>query len=424
MKVFKDAEGKRTADVSVESPVKDILDAVRSTGDEAVLDYAEKFDGCRPASLRVERGTIEEAYSKVPPETVESLEFAAHRIRDFAKRQRESLRDLRYEISPGVVLGHRLIPVGSCGCYVPGGRYPLPSTALMSIIPAKVAGVERIAAASPAGKGVNGPQTGGFHPDPTVLVAMDLAGADEIYCMGGAQAIGAFTYGTKSVAPVDIVVGPGNRYVMEAKRQVAGIVGIDLLAGPSEAAIIADDSVNPRWVAVDALSCCEHDPHSWSVLILTSEKLAEDVAAEIDAELRTLETAEIAGRTWKENGKILVADSLDEAVSLSDSLAPEHLQVMTENGPVLAARLRNFGSLFIGPYAPVPFGDYVSGPNHTLPTAGSARFSSGLNVNTFLKISAFQEISAAAGRYLAPHCSRLAEAEGLYGHKRSAELRK
>jgi histidinol dehydrogenase/sulfopropanediol 3-dehydrogenase len=424
MIVFKDAKERQNTGESVESAVKDILEAVKSRGDDAILDYAEKFDGSRPPSIRVEPWTMKEAYSQIDSETRESLEFAADRIRAFAQRQRESLKELRWEISPGVVLGHRLIPIASCGCYVPAGRYPLPSSALMSIIPARVAGVERVAAASPAGRSL-----GGIHP--AVLVAMDLAGADEVYCMGGAQAIGAFAYGTQSVAPVDIVAGPGNQYVTEAKRQVGGAsagsgrrgVGIDMLAGPSEAVIIADESTDPRWIAADALSRCEHDPNSWSVLLLTSVKLAEAVTAEIANELKSLETAELAGRTWENNGKILVVESLDEAVALSDSIAPEHLQVMTADSSGTAARLRNFGSLFIGRFAPVPFGDYVSGPNHILPTSGRARFSNGLNVNTFIKVSTFQEITAEGGKFLSPHCVRLAEMEGLYGHRKSAELR-
>ncbi|MDR1979482.1 MAG: histidinol dehydrogenase [Synergistaceae bacterium] len=420
MIVFKDAEKRRDSGESVESAVREILDAVKRSGDEAVLGYTEKFDGYRPSAIRVETKTIKEAYSKVDAETVESLEFAAGRIEGFARRQRESLRELRYEISPGVVLGHRLIPVASCGCYVPAGRYPLPSSALMSIIPARVAGVGRIAAASPASAGVDGGRDG-IHP--AVLVAMDLAGVDEVYRMGGAQAIGAFAYGTRSVAGVDIVVGPGNKYVTEAKRQVSGAVGIDMLAGPSEAVIIADESVEPRWIAADALSRCEHDPNSWSILLLTSMELAKTVAAEIDNELQNLKTVELAGQTWKNNGKILVVDSLEEAADLSDAIAPEHLQVMTADSAGLAARLRNFGSLFVGRYAPVPFGDYVSGPNHILPTSGCARFSNGLNVNTFIKVSTFQEITVEGARFLSPRCARLAEIEGLYGHRRSAELR-
>ena len=421
MKIFKEAARKQRADaegekISVERTVGDIIDSIRAGGDKAVLDYAEKFDGFRPSALRVDADAVRKAYSAVESETVQNLKFAAGRIRDFAARQHDSFKELRCEITPGVTLGHRLIPVKSCGCYVPAGRYPLPSSALMSIIPARIVGVERIAAASPASK-----ETGGIHP--AVLVAMDIAGADEIYCMGGAQAIAAFAYGTPSVPPVDVVVGPGNRYVTEAKRQVAGTVGIDMLAGPSEAVIIADESADPVWIAADALSNCEHDSNSWSVLILTGEKLAKEVTAAIEAELKRLATAELAGQTWNDNGRILVADSLDEAVRLSDEIAPEHIQVMTEDSAAVAGKLRDFGSLFIGRYAPVSFGDYVSGPNHILPTSRSARFSSGVNTLTFLKISSFQEITSEGGKFLSPHCAYLAGIEGLHGHRRSAELR-
>jgi histidinol dehydrogenase/sulfopropanediol 3-dehydrogenase len=326
------------------------------------------------------------------------------------------MRELRYEISPGVCLGHRLIPICACGCYVPAGRYPLPSSALMSIIPARVAGVERVAAASPASRASHG-----IHP--AVLVAMDIAGADEVYCMGGAQAIGAFTYGTESVAPVDIVAGPGNRYVTEAKRQVSGTVGIDMLAGPSEVVIIADESADPAWIASDAISNCEHDTNSWAILLLTSEKLAELAASHIDAKLEALETANVAGEAWRNNGRILTVDSPDEAAAICNDIAPEHVQVMTRDSAGVASMLRNFGSLFIGPYAPVPFGDYVSGPNHILPTGRGARFSNGVNVGAFIKISTYQEITRDGGSYLSPRCAYLAGMEGLHAHRRSAEIR-
>ena len=412
----KQATGTEAENASVERVVREIVENVRVGGDKAVLDYTEKFDEYRPTALRVEDGEVKKAYSAVSPEAVENLKFAADRIKNFAQRQRDAFKELRFEISPGVTLGHRLIPIKSCGCYVPAGRYPLPSSALMSIIPARVAGVERVAAASPASN-----ETGGVHP--AVLVAMDIAGVDEIYCMGGAQAIAAFAYGTSSVPSVDIVVGPGNQYVTEAKRQLAGTVGIDLLAGPSETVIIADESTDPMWIAVDALSCCEHDDDAWSVVLLTSEKLAEDVMRAIETELERLETAELAGQTWARNGRIIVADSIDEAVKLSDEIAPEHLQVMTNDSASVAAKLRNFGSLFVGRYAPVPFGDYLSGPNHILPTSGCARFSNGLNVLNFLKISSFQEITVDGGKYLSPRCAYLAGVEGLHGHRRSALLR-
>lgn len=416
MKVFKEAEKATAAGESVESVVRAIIETVKAGGDQALADYSRKFDGASPQNIRVSPEEVKAAWAQVDRETIDSLQFAAGRIRNFAERQLASLSELRYEISPGVVLGHRLLPIASCGCYVPAGRYPLPSSALMSAIPAKVAGVERVAACSPPSQG-----RGGIHP--AVLVAMDMAGVDEIYCMGGSQAIAAFACGTQTIKAVDIIVGPGNQYVTEAKRQVSGLVGIDMLAGPSEAVIIADESVNPRWIAVDALSRCEHDPNSWSVLLLSSWKLAQEVSALIDQELTALKTAELAAQSWRHNCRIIVVDSMDEAVEISDEIAPEHLQVMCADSPGLAGRLRNFGSLFIGPYAPVPFGDYVSGPNHILPTSRCARFSNGVNATTFIRICSFQEISAEGGRFLSPHCASLAGLEGLYAHQLSARLR-
>lgn len=414
---FKKAErnlGEEKA--SVEQVVREIIRNVQQSGDKAILDYTSKFDGITLDSVRVPREALKEAYAKVAPETIENLKFAAARIRDFAEHQKSCLKELRYEITPGVTLGHRLVPIESCGCYVPAGRYPLPSSALMSIIPAKVAGVKRVAACSPASKGQNG-----IHP--AVLVAMDLAGVDEIYCMGGAQAIAAYALGTESVEPVDIIVGPGNKFVTEAKRQVSGAVGIDMLAGPSEVVIIADESANPKWVAADSLVRCEHDPNSWTILVTTSEKLAREVTAEIEAQLKTLKTAELAGQSWRNNGRILIVDSLDEAVKVTNEIAPEHLQVMTKDSAATAEKLENFGSLFIGHYAPVPFGDYVSGPNHILPTLKCSRFSNGVFVGTFIKISSIQEITAEGAKMLSGPCAHLAGVEGLFGHQYSAQLR-
>jgi histidinol dehydrogenase/sulfopropanediol 3-dehydrogenase len=253
---------------------------------------------------------------------------------------------------------------------------------------------------------------------------MDLAGVDEAYCMGGAQAIAAYAFGTQSVPRVDIIVGPGNRFVTEAKRQVGGAVGIDMLAGPSETLIIADDTAQSRLVAVDLLSQCEHDPNSRAILVTTSRRLAEEVQKGIQEELKTLGTAALAGQTWEDNGQVILADSLDEAIEISDGLAPEHLQVMTAGDGELAARLRNYGSLFIGRYDPVPFGDYVSGPNHTLPTGATARFSNGIWVGTFIKASTYERVTPEGAATLAQHCSHLAGVEGLLAHQRSADLRK
>ena len=419
MIVFKEAEksiSNKEKD-TVESTVREIISNVQSNGDKALKEYTEKFDKHSLERFTVTKEEMKAAYSQVAPETIEHLNFSAKRIKDFAEHQRNCIKELNYEISPGVTLGHRIIPIESCGCYVPAGRHPLPSSALMSIIPAKVAGVKRIAACSPISGNFNG-----IHP--AVLVAMDIAGVDEIYCMGGAQAIAAYAYGTESIKPVDIIVGPGNKFVTEAKRQVSGVVGIDMLAGPSEVAIIADESANPRWVAADSLARCEHDPNSWTIVVTTSKKLAEDVLSNIDEVAKTLKTAELAMQSWHNNSKIIIADSMQEAIDITNDIAPEHLQVMTKDSEEVAKKLHNFGSLFVGYYAPVPFGDYVSGTNHILPTMRCSRFSNGVFVGTFLKISSVQTITKDGAQVLSPHCAYLAGIEGLFGHQYSAELRK
>lgn len=418
MIVIKDAERNLTQEKnSVEEAVRDILSNVKCQGDKAILDYTEKFDKLRLNGIAVAKEEIKVAYGKVSPETIENLNFSAKRIQDFAEHQKSCLKEFSYEISPGVTLGHRIIPIESCGCYVPAGRYPLPSSALMSVIPARVAGVKRIAACSPANK-----EFGGIHP--AVLVAMDIAGADEVYCMGGAQAIGAYAYGTDTLKAVDIIVGPGNKYVTEAKRQVSGNVGIDMLAGPSEVVIIADETADPKWVAADSLARCEHDPNSWTVIVTTSKVIVHKILSHIEGEAKTLATAEVAMSSWKNNSRIILAEDMEEAVKITNDIAPEHLQVMTKDSREVANKLHNFGSLFIGHYAPVAFGDYVSGTNHILPTLRCSRFSNGVFVGTFLKMSSVQEITKEGAQMLSPHCAYLAGIEGLLGHQYSAELRK
>lgn len=417
MEYIKKAKGNLSVQDGIQEVVAAILEQVKSEGDRALLELTERYDGVRLTSLKVPREETEKAYQQVPHETVENLKFAAEQIRFFALQQLSCLKPLECQNIPGVTLGHRLIPVPSCGAYVPAGRYPLPSTALMSIIPAKVAGVRRVSACSPPTRAYSG-----IHP--VVLVAMDIAGADEVYCMGGAQAIAAYAYGTASVSPVDMIVGPGNRFVTEAKRQVSGQVGIDMLAGPSEVLIIADDSASPRYVAVDLLAKCEHDPASVAILVTTSRGLAEKVEDMIREELQTLGTAELAAKTWEENGQIILVDSLEEAAEVSDRIAPEHLQLQTCNNEMLVSSLHNYGSLFIGDYAPVAFGDYVSGTNHTLPTMGCARFTNGVWVGTFLKVASYQRVTREGAAALAGPCSHLAGVEGLLAHQRAAKLRK
>lgn len=416
MNVLKEAAKTDSDAVEVAHLVADLIADVHNRGDTAVLELTKRFDGVDLEALEVPHRALKHAYDRVEPATIESLEFAAEQLRGFAARQLDCLKPLRCETLPGVTLGHRLIPVKSVGAYVPAGRYPLPSTALHSVVPAKVAGVEHVAACSPASKGHDG-----IHP--AVLVALDIAGADRIFCMGGAQAIAAFAYGTESVPPVQLLVGPGNKFVTEAKRQVSGRVRIDLLAGPSEVLIIADDSADPRWVAVDLLAKCEHDPSSIAWLVTTSPELGRRVLDAVPEECETLGTGQLALQTWQNNGRVILVDTLEEAAAVSDDFAPEHLQLMTARDDELVDLLSNYGSLFVGPYAPVAFGDYVSGTNHTLPTMHSAKFMNGLWVGTFLKTLSIQELTADGATHLAGHCAHLASVEGLLAHQRSAQLR-
>jgi histidinol dehydrogenase/sulfopropanediol 3-dehydrogenase len=416
MKVLKEAAKVTTDTSEVAQLVAELLVKVREEGDSAVLKLTEKYDGVELEALEVPARALKDAYDRVEPETVASLEFAAEQLRAFASRQLECLQTLQFESLPGIVLGHRLVPVRSVGAYVPAGRYPLPSTALHSVIPAKVAGAGHVAACSPPSGG-----HGGIHP--AVLVALDIAGVDQVFCMGGAQAIAAFAYGTESVPAVDLIVGPGNKFVTEAKRQISGRIGIDMLAGPSEVLIIADDSADAQWVAVDLLAKCEHDPNSISWLVTTSPELAEQVLEIIPVECETLGTGELALQTWEDNGRIILVDSLEEAACVSEGFAPEHLQVMTQRDEEVVEQLSNYGSLFVGPYAPVAYGDYVSGTNHTLPTMHSAKFMNGLWVGTFLKTLSIQRLTAEGSDHLAGHCAQIAGVEGLLAHQRSAELR-
>lgn len=344
------------------------------------------------------------------------LRQAAEHIRAFARAQRDCIRELDgFSTVENSVLGHRIIPVSSCGCYVPGGSYPLFSTALMLIIPAKVAGVERVAVCSPAVRGKRS-----IHYK--TLVAMDLAGADEIYAVGGAQSIAALAYGTDQIQAVDMIVGPGNQYVAEAKRQCFGQVGIDFFAGPSEVMALADGSANPEVLAADMLAQSEHDRMAKGIVVTTSRELGMAVIEAVQRQLSTLETAGIAASSWNTYGEVILADSLDEAVEIANRYAPEHLEVIVEDESILP-RLVNFGSLFIGQETGEVFGDYASGTNHTLPTVRAARYTGGVWVGTFLKVCTFQRFQRGAMREIAPLVSRMARGEGLIAHARAAELR-
>jgi histidinol dehydrogenase/sulfopropanediol 3-dehydrogenase len=420
-KTIKEARKKTyEQDQELSRTVMNIIAKVWACGEEAILRYAEQFDHVRLETVRVDAETVRAAYTKVPEETVRHLTFAAERIRAFAKDQLRCLQSLSGISSiPGVELGHRLIPVKRCGCYIPSGRYPLPSSALMSVAVAKVAGVQQVAACSPPFAG-----SGAIHP--AVLVAMDIAGADEIFCMGGAQAIAAYAYGAGCVQKVDLIAGPGNRFVTEAKRQVMGDVGIDGLAGPSEVLIIADKSANPRYVAIDLLAQAEHDPNARPMLVSTDQGLIDKTLAELDRLLETLPTQELAAQSWSDNGAIFLVDSLDDAAALSDEIAPEHVEVLIADDTKardLAKQLSNYGSLFVGSFAPVVFGDFVSGTNHILPTLGTARYANGLWVGTFIKTPVHQIVSEQGCKNLAASAMHLAELEGLFAHREAVRLR-
>lgn len=409
-------EADRTA---LRETVGGIIDNVIHNGDNALIEYNRRFDNCERKTLRISREEIEEAYRQVSSEDLEDIRKAAANIRAFAEAQKGTLGELRdFSPSEGIMLGHRVIPVDSCCCYVPGGGYPLYSTALMLGIPAKTAGVRRVTACSPVIRG-----TDTIHPK--TLVAMDIAGIDEIYAVGGAQAIAAFSYGTDQIEPVNMIVGPGNSFVTEAKRQCYGKVGIDFVAGPSEVLVIADGHADPEVIAADILAQSEHDREAKGLVVTTDEALGKAIIDAVEKQLPTLDTEEIARSSWNDFGEIIVADSLEEAVDYANKYAPEHLEVNVEDSRTdyVVNSLRNYGSLFIGGNTAEVFGDYASGTNHTLPTLGAARYTGGVWVGTFLKTCTYQRMSSDAMMGIAPLVSNLARGEGLIGHARAAEIR-
>lgn len=397
--------------------VTDIIEDVRENGDGALLRYNQKFDGCDRIRLRVSREEIEQAYHELTNNEVLDIRQAAENIRNFAQAQKGTAKELpSFTPSPGVTLGHRIIPVQACCCYVPGGGYPLYSTALMLAVPAKVAGVRRVTACSPANKG-----TSRIHPK--TLVAMDIAGVDEIYTVGGAHAVAAFSYGTDQIKAVDLIVGPGNSYVTEAKRQCYGQVGIDFIAGPSEVLVIADDTAEPDLIATDLLAQSEHDRLAQGIVVTTSERLGLKIIAEVEKQLETLETAPIARESWQTYGEVIVVDSLEDAINIANERAPEHLEIELEDNESILPKLYNYGSLFIGKYTAEVFGDYASGTNHTLPTLRAARYTGGVWVGTFQKICTHQTFTREAMLAMAPLVSRMARGEGLIAHAHAAEFR-
>jgi sulfopropanediol 3-dehydrogenase len=408
-----DAE-KFEADREVRRTVEAILDDVVQRGDVAVRELSAKFDKWEPEDFRLSATEISALIDGLPTQVIDDIRFAQAQIRRFAEVQRAALRDVEVETLPGVRLGHKNIPVASVGCYVPGGRYPMVASAHMSVLTAKVAGVKRVAACTPPLNGV---------PPAATVAAMALAGADEIYLLGGIQAVAAMALGTPSIAAVDMLVGPGNAFVAEAKRQLFGRVGIDLLAGPTETLIIADDTADAEMCATDLLGQAEHGPTSPAILLTTSAKIANELQGEIDRQLGYLATAEIAGSAWRDHGQIILCDTDEEMVSEADRIASEHVQVLTREPRWFLERMTNYGSLFLGKETNVAYGDKVIGTNHTLPTKRAARYTGGLWVGKFLKTVTYQEVSPEATAMIGEYCSRLCAIENFAAHKEQADLR-
>jgi sulfopropanediol 3-dehydrogenase len=399
-------------DAKVRHTVEGILADVKKRGDAAVREYSQQFDKWVPKKLG--KGELEAILARVPPGTISDIKFAQAQIRNFAEHQRAAIRDIEVETLPGVKLGHRNIPVESVGCYVPGGRYPMVASAHMSIVTARTAGVKRIIACTPPNQG---------EPHAETIAAMVLGGADEIHVIGGVQAIAAMALGTESIAPVDMLCGPGNAYVAEAKRQLFGKVGIDLFAGPTEILVVADESADVEMIATDLLGQAEHGPTSPAICITTSKAIAENLQAEIERQLKVLPTADVAGIAWRDYGEIILVDSREEAVKEADRVAAEHVEILCRNPRYFLEHMRNYGALFLGPETNVSYGDKVIGTNHTLPTLGAARYTGGLWVGKFLKTCTYQEITREASVAVGEYCSRLCAIERFWGHKEQADLR-
>ena len=415
LKRGRDAGAVAEDDAKISAAVEMMLVDIQARGDKAVRELSIRFDKWDRADYRLTDAEIRGCLSELSARDIEDIKFAQAQVRNFAEHQRAAMRDVEVETLPGVVLGHKHIPVQSIGCYVPGGKYPLLASAHMSVITAKVAGVPRIVTAAPPYQG---------RPAPAIVAAQHLAGADVIYCLGGVQAVGAMALGTEMIESVDMLVGPGNAYVAEAKRQLYGRVGIDLFAGPTETLVIADETVDGEICATDLLGQAEHGPTSPAILLTTSEKLARDTMAEVERLLAILPTAEIARKAWEDCGEVIVCDSEDEMVAEADRIASEHVQVMTREPDYFLARMTNYGALFLGPRTNVSFGDKVIGTNHTLPTKKAARYTGGLWVGKFLKTVTYQRVlTDAASARIGEVCSRLCMLEGFAGHAEQANIR-
>ncbi|WP_230190139.1 histidinol dehydrogenase [Sphingobium sp. CECT 9361] len=410
------AEVKAQSNRQVHDTVEGILADIETRGDDAVRELSIRFDKWDRESYRLTGAEIQACIDTLSPQDVKDIEFAQTQVRNFAQIQRDSMRDVEVETLPGVILGHKNLPLSAAGCYVPGGKYPLLASAHMSVITAKVAGVPRVVTCAPPFGG---------EPAPAIVAAQAMAGADEIYCLGGIQAVAAMGLGTQSIAPVDILVGPGNAFVAEAKRQLFGRVGIDLFAGPTETLVIADEiGCDGELAATDLLGQAEHGPDSPAVLLTTSEKLALETMAEIERLLHILPTADIARRAWEMFGEVIVAEDDNEMVRIADEIASEHVQVMTANPDYFLENLTNYGALFLGSRTNVSFGDKVIGTNHTLPTKKAARYTGGLWVGKFIKTCTYQKIlTDEASALIGEYCSRLCALEGFVGHGEQANIR-
>ncbi|EPU4812245.1 histidinol dehydrogenase [Klebsiella aerogenes] len=410
-----ESEAVKSHDRTVREAVEKILADIEARGDAAVRELSIKFDKLDRANFRLSQQEIDDCYAQLSDRDIADIRFAQEQVRNFAQHQRDSLKDIEVETLPGVILGHKNIPVSAAGCYVPGGKYPLLASAHMSIITAKVAGVPRIVTCAPPFNG---------KPAPAIVVAQHMAGADEIYCLGGIQAVAAMAVGTESIAPVDMLVGPGNAFVAEAKRQLFGRVGIDLFAGPTETLVIADESVDGEICATDLLGQAEHGPDSPAIMLTTSETLARETLAEIDRLLAVLPTAEIARQSWAKFGEIIVAEDREEMLKIANELAFEHVQVMTRDPDWFLENMQNFGALFLGPRTNVAYGDKVIGTNHTLPTRKAARYTGGLWVGKFIKTCTYQKVlTDSASAQIGEYCSRLCALEGFSGHGEQANVR-
>jgi sulfopropanediol 3-dehydrogenase len=409
------AAEKDAAQGAVRATVEGLLADIGARGDAAVRAMSVRFDKWDRADFRLTDAEIRDCLAELPVRALDDIRFAQEQVRNFAQHQRESVRDIEVETLPGVVLGHKNIPVNSVGCYVPGGKYPLLASAHMSVVTAKVAGVPRIVTCAPPFNG---------RPAAAIVAAQHLAGADEIHCLGGVQAVGAMALGTESIKAVDMLVGPGNAYVAEAKRQLYGRVGIDLFAGPTETLVIADETVDGEICATDLLGQAEHGPTSPAILLTDSEKLARDTMAQVERLLAVLPTGEVARKAWEDYGEVIVCEDRAEMLREADRIASEHVQVMTSDDDFFLKNMTNYGALFLGPRTNVSYGDKVIGTNHTLPTMGAARYTGGLWVGKFLKTVTYQRVlTDEASAMIGAYCSRLCMLEGFVGHAEQANIR-